>query len=113
MSSASLLLILVVVGVGNYLMRFLPLLVALRRREATGQGAASRGLLLPLVAPAVIVALLVTSVLPDDSAPGYAAELVRGTAALVPTLLVALRFGNLALTVLTGVCAYALVSLLV
>lgn len=59
------------------------------------------------------MALLVTSLLPDGSAPDYAAELVRNTAALVPTLLVALKFGNLALTVLTGVFAYALVSLMV
>lgn len=111
MSPTSLLLILLVVGAGNYLMRFLPLLVALRRREGIGQEAASRGRLLPLVAPAVIVALLATSLLPDNSSPGYAAELARSTAALVPTLLVALKFENLALTVLTGVAAYALVSL--
>ena len=107
MSSGLLLLLFLVVGVGNYLMRFLPLLIALRHRERTGQEAATGGLL-PLVGPAVVVALLVTSLLPGD----YDAQLlVRNAAALVPTLLVALRFGNLGLTVLTGVFSYALVSL--
>ena len=111
MSSQLLLLLFLVVGVGNYLMRFLPLLLALRRREVTG-GETAPGGLLPLVAPAVVVALLVTSLLPGGSTD-YAAELVRGVVALVPTLLVALRFGNLGLTVLTGIFAYAVVSLVV
>ena len=108
MSLGLLLLLFLVVGVGNYLMRFLPLLIALRHREGADQGIAAGGLL-PLVGPAVVVALLVSSLLPGDSA----AELVRNAAALVPTLLVALRFGNLGLTVLTGVFAYALVALVV
>ena len=113
MSSALLLLLFLVVGLGNYLMRFLPLLVALRRRERTGQEAPTGGLL-PLVGPAVVVALLVVSLLPGDSSAGYDAEhLVRNAAALVPTLLVALKFGNLGLTVITGVFAYALVALVV
>ena len=111
MSSGLLLLLLfLVVGVGNYLMRFLPLLFALRRRERTG-GETAPGGLLPLVAPAVVVALLVTSLLPGGSATGYATELIRSVAALIPTLLVALRFDNLGLTVLTGIFAYAIVSL--
>ena len=110
MSPAFLLLLFLVVGAGNYLMRFLPLLIALRRREDTQQEAEIGGLL-PLVAPAVIVALLVTSLLPVDSASGYDAEILRSMAALFPTLLVALRFGNLGLTVFTGIFAYALVSL--
>ena len=112
MSPWLLLLLFLVVGAGNYLMRFLPLLVALRRRERTGQEAATGGLL-PLVGPAVVAALLVTSLLPGGSSTGYEAELVRKMAALVLTLLVALRFGNLGLTVLTGIFAYALVALVV
>ena len=112
MSSGFLIVLFLVVGVGNYLMRFLPLLIALRRRERTGQEAATGGLL-PLVGPAVVVALLVTSLLPGDSAPGSGADLVRSAAALLPTLFVALRFGNLGLTVLTGVFAYALVALVI
>lgn len=110
--SPGLLLLFLVVGVGNYLMRFLPLLIALRRHESAGQEAAT-GELLSLVGPAVIVALLATSLFPGGSATGYDLELARNAAALVSTLLVALRFGNLGLTVLTGVFTYALVSLLV
>ncbi len=113
MSSGLLLLLFLVVGVGNYLMRFLPLLIALRHRERTGQEAATGGLL-PLVGPAVVVALLVITVLPKDSSAGYDAEpLIRNAAALIPTLLVALKFGNLGLTVITGVFAYALITLVV
>lgn len=110
MSPGLLLLLFLVVGVGNYLMRFLPLLAALRRRERTGQEAVTGGLL-PLVGPAVVVALLVTSVLPATDY--YGAQLVRNAVALVPTLLVALKFGNLGLTVLTGIFVYALVALVV
>ena len=112
MSPGGLLLIFLAVGVGNYLMRFLPLLFALRHREGTAQDAPTKGLL-PLVAPAVVVALLVTSLLPGDPAAGSDAELVRNAVALVPTLLVAIKFGNLGLTVLTGILAYALISLVV
>jgi branched-subunit amino acid transport protein len=109
MSLVLLLLLFAVVGLGNYLMRFLPLLFALQRRERTEREASS-GDLLPLVGPAVVAALLVTSLLPESSAPGYGVELTRNLAALVPTLFVALKFGNLGLTVLTGVFAYALAS---
>ena len=112
MSSGLLLLLLLVVGAGNYLMRFLPLLVALRRGR-TAQGEPATGGLLPLVGPAVVVALLVASLLPEGSAASGGTQLVRNALALVPTLLVALRFGNLGLTVLTGVLAYALVALVV
>jgi branched-subunit amino acid transport protein len=63
-----LLLLFLAVGMGNYLMRFLPLLLALRRgetepgepKDATG----GLGGLLTFVRPSVLVALLVTSVLP-------------------------------------------------
>ncbi len=109
MSPVLLLLLFAVVGLGNYLMRFLPLLLALRRRERT-EREASFGGLLPLVGPAVVAALLVTSLLPERFAPGYAVDLARNLAALVPTLFVALKFGNLGLTVLTDVFAYALAS---
>ncbi len=109
---AELLLLFLVVGVGNYLMRFLPLLWALRRVEAETSGAASGGLggLLPFVGPSVVVALLVTSVLPEA---GDGAGLVRTGIALLPTLVVAVRSGNLGLTVLVGVTAYWLISLIV
>lgn len=110
MSPMLLLLLFLVVGLGNFLMRFLPLLLALRRREGTERDTSTGGLL-PLVAPAVVAALLVSSLLPESSAAGYGADLARNLAALLPTLFVALRVGNLGLTVLTGVFAYALASL--
>ena len=104
-----------VVGTGNYLMRFLPLLWALRRRTTGGEGSETsrRGLLdglLPFVGPSVVVALLVASVLPEAR---DGTEVLRTGLALLPTLLVAVRSGNLGLTVLVGVLAYWLVSLAV
>ena len=107
-----LLLLFLVVGVGNYLMRFLPLLWALRRGEAEPGGAAGGrpGKLVPFVGPSVVVALLVTSVLPEA---GTGAGLISTGLALLPTLAVAVRSNNLGLTVLVGVAAYWLVSLVV
>lgn len=111
---AELLLLFLVVGAGNYLMRFLPLLWVLRREETEPgepkDAADSPDGLLPFVGPSVVVALLVTSVLPGA---GNGAELVRTGAALLPTLVVAVRFGNLGLTVLVGVAAYWIFSLVV
>lgn len=109
MSPMLLLLLFLVVGLGNYLMRFLPLLFALRRRERA-EREASPGGLLPLVGPAVVAALLVASLLPESPVPGYGVELARNLAALILTLFVALKVGNLGLTVLTGIFAYALAS---
>jgi branched-subunit amino acid transport protein len=100
-----LLLLFLVVGAGNYLMRFLPLLWTLRRwGEAGPEDAASGspGGLLPLVGPSVVVALLVTSILREA---GSGVGLIQTGAALLPTL-VAARSGNLGLTVLVGVAAY-------
>ena len=109
-----LLLLFLVVGAGNYLMRFLPLLWALRR-GTTGEGSEtsrSRLLdgLLPFVGPSVVVALLVTSVLPEAR---DGTDVLRTGISLLPTLLVATRSRNLGLTVLVGVLAYWLVSLAV
>ncbi len=107
-----LLALFLLVGAGIYLMRLLPLLFALRRgAEAETRGAS--GGVLPLVGPSVVAALLVTAVLPEDSGTGYGAELVRNLIALIPTLVVAVRSGNLGLTVLVGILAYGLVSLAV
>ena len=107
-----LLLLFLVVGLGNYLMRFLPLLWALRWGEAETRGVAGGGLggLLPFVGPSVVVALLVTSLLPE-ALDGRGA--VRAGIALLPTLVVAMRLGNLGITVLVGVVAYWLSSLIV
>ena len=108
-----LLLLFLLAGAGNYLMRFLPLLWALRRRDAEpGDEVNGRlGGLLSFVGPSVVAALLVTSVLSEagDGAVG----LIRTGIALLPTVIVAVRSGNLGLTVLVGVTAYWLVSLVV
>ncbi len=104
------LLLFLTVGAGHYLMRFLPLLWALRRGDAEPGDATSGRLrgLLPFVGPSVVVALLVTSVLPEVR---DGVGLVRTAVALLPTLVVAVRSGNLGLTVLVGVTAYWLGSL--
>jgi branched-subunit amino acid transport protein len=112
---AELLLLFLVVGAGNYLMRFLPLLWALRRGTTGGEGSETSrsGLLdglLPFVGPSVVVALLVTSILPEAR---DGTEVLRTGLALLPTLLAAMRSGNLGLTVLVGILAYWLVSLTV
>lgn len=101
-----------VVGAGVYLTRFLPLLVVMRREEANGDGVTSTAEpsgWLRFVGPSIIAALLVTSVLPE---PGAWMELSRATLALAPTVFVAVRFRNLGLTVLIGVCCYWLISTL-
>ncbi|HEY6674991.1 MAG TPA: AzlD domain-containing protein [Rubrobacteraceae bacterium] len=111
---SELLLLFLVVGAGNYLMRFLPLLWALRRGvnsegEPGTAGSTLLSRLLPFVGPSVVAALLVASVLPQAQ---DGVEIFRTGIALLPTLVVAVRSGNLGLTVLVGVPAYWLVSLL-
>lgn len=131
---AELVALFLAVGAGTYLMRALPLLAALgylgkgRRRRAEGQGAggatarasgpgaaaATEGdfmFALRLVAPAVIAALLASSVLPAPSAPDLWRQLGVSLAALVPTAWVAARRRNLGLTVLAGVASYWALSL--
>lgn len=106
-------LLFLLVGAGNYLMRAVPLLLALRRTKPEEQDtveSGTSGVLLPLVGPSVVMALLVTSVLPEAS--GFGAESVRYAVALLLTLVVAVKYGNLGLTVLAGVLAYGLISLL-
>ena len=106
------LLLFLIVGAGNYLMRFLPLLWALRRRDAGSgdEGTGKPGGLLSFVGPSVVAALLATSIL---SEAGNGAGLVRTSVALLLTVIVAMRSGNLGLTVLVGVAAYWTVSLVV
>jgi branched-subunit amino acid transport protein len=111
--------LILLVALGTYLTRALPLLAALLRRgDAPGREtkrddpAGGTGGLLPLVGPSVIAALLVTSLLPDPSESGFWLRLVLGVAALVPACLAAVRWRNLGLTVLAGVASYLLVSAL-
>ncbi|HEY8498467.1 MAG TPA: AzlD domain-containing protein [Limnochordales bacterium] len=108
------------VGVGTYLMRAVPLWMARRsltrhggqpRRPDSPQGQGEEALwALRLVTPAVIAALLVASVLPERGAPGAWAHLAASVAALVPAAWVQARWGNLGLTVLTGVVLYGLAA---
>jgi len=103
-----LLALFLIVGLGNYLMRYVPLLLALRRGDGTeiAPEARRRPDPLALVGPCVVVALLVTTVLPAAGEPGFAGGLARNLAALLPTALVAARTRNLGFTVLTGVLVY-------
>jgi branched-subunit amino acid transport protein len=113
--SLGLLALFVVVGLGNYLMRCLPLLISLRHREerppdaADGAGAPDDRPF-SLVGPCVVVALLVTSLLPQGDEPPFGARMALDLVALVPTVLVAWRTRNLGLTVLVGVLAYWSIS---
>jgi branched-subunit amino acid transport protein len=101
-------------GAGVYLTRVLPLLGELRR-QAEEPVAKPEGLLgsaLRFVGPSVIAALLVSSVLPQPG-QGNLSVLLTTAVALVPTVIVAVRFGNLGLTVLAGVLAYWLTWMLI
>ena len=105
----------VLIGLGVYLTRLVPLLLALRQRTEAADSNEEPGSVdgwLGFVGPSVIAALLVTSVLPQ---PGQALwpDLSRTGAALLPTVAVAIGFKNLGLTVLVGVCSYGLASAVV
>ncbi|HEY8485972.1 MAG TPA: AzlD domain-containing protein [Limnochordales bacterium] len=108
------------VGLGTYLARALPLLAALRRRgaAASGEGFAGRpgsagasadaagpGGRLELVAPSVMAALLVSSVLPARWGPEALAQLAAHLVALAVSWAVARLRGHLGLTVLAGMAA--------
>jgi branched-subunit amino acid transport protein len=113
-----LLALFLVVGLGNYLMRSVPFLLALRRGEELGErpggaGAKRHADPLALVGPCVVVALLVTAVLPAAGEPGFGPQLGRNLGALLPAALVAVRTRSLGLTVLVGVLAYWVLALVV
>lgn len=103
-----------VVGAGVYLTRFLPLLLAMRREETNGGEEAESSIesdgWLRFVGPSIIAALLVTSLLPQPGQEGWT-DFTYSVLALVPTVLVAVRFRDLGLTVLVGIVAYWLISL--
>lgn len=111
---AELVLLFLAVGADIYATRLLPLLAALRRERADGEGPAdgasggTLGGLLGFVGPSIIAALLVGSLLSQLEA----SEPLVVAVALAPTVLVAFRPGNLGLTVLVGVLAYWLAATL-
>ena len=113
--SAEFLVVLLVLALGTYLMRAVPLLSALPRREAERERAGG-STLLRLAVPAIMVALLVTALLPAPSetplqSEAFRREVYLAAAALVPTTAVALRTDSLGLTVVVGVASYWLISL--
>lgn len=109
----------VVIGLGTYLIRFVPFLVALRlenREEASSQdhprGEQRISGVLDLIGPSIVAALLVTSILPQPAEGEFGAQLARNLLALVPTLAVAVLWKSLGLTVVVGVASYWLISVL-
>jgi branched-subunit amino acid transport protein len=112
------LVLFLLVGLGTYLTRLLPLLVALRRETSEAEGGSEEPTggwftgALRYVGPSIIVGLLVTSVLPQPG-EAFGPGLLKTGVALVPTVFVALRFRDLGLTVLVGVLFYWLVSVAV
>lgn len=104
-------LLVLLVAIGTYLMRLLPLWVTLRaeRDRTSGSKAASRAL--ALAAPAIIAALLVTAVVPVKP-EATASEMERR---LIGLSLAAVAFRwrpNVAMAVFVGVAAYTVLSLL-
>lgn len=111
------------VGVGTYLMRAIPLLASLGhlRKDAAAHPALHDSRepvhghvlrVLRLVAPAVIAALLVGSVLPAEPGPGASRQLALALGALVATAWAAMRWRHLGLTVAVGIASYWLLALL-
>lgn len=104
--------LLVVVGLGTYLMRALPLLTALRREQPRErQQRTITDEALSLIGPSVIAALLVTSLLPAPQEEGFWSALALAIVAAVPAYMVARRTGSLGLTVIAGVACYWLLTL--
>ena len=106
------------VGLATYLIRFVPFLIARRlgsREDDVPQGPSdSRGLrVLELIGPSIVAALLVTSILPQPGNAELGLQLVRSILALAPTLVAAVLWKNLGLTVLVGMGSYWLITILI
>ena len=95
----------IVVALGTYLLRALPLGFALSKRYESNAG--KLGNFLALAAPSLIAAFLVVSVVPAEFAPG---ELIRKLVALCAVFLAYRRWANLGVSVIVGVIAYALLN---
>lgn len=104
-------LLVLLVAIGTYLMRLLPLWVTLRAEPARTSGSEARGRALALAAPAIIAALLVASVVPAKP-EATASEMARRLIGL-SVAAVAFRWRpHLAMAVFVGVAVYAVLSLL-
>ena len=95
------------VAAGTYLMRLLPLHLALRGRRKFTTGALSEAL--NMAGPALIAAFLVVSVLPPQQQIATG-ELLKRSTALLAVLLAQHRWANLGASVAVGVAAYALLA---
>lgn len=106
-------LLFLTVGLGVYLTRYLPFLFYLLQRLDGEEQSVSEERLgwLEYVGPCVLAGLLVVSLLPEPGSGQARAELLASALTLVPTILVAVRYQNLGLTVLTGVISYWLIWL--
>lgn len=106
------LIALLIAAIGTYLMRIIPFSLALTRRGSAAK-AAEEGLgarILALASPAIITALLVVAVVP--ALPEIEAmELLRRGAGLAVAAVAHHRRGNLALAVLAGLLAYAVLKI--
>jgi branched-subunit amino acid transport protein len=96
------------VAAGTYLMRLLPLHLALRGRGKFATGALAEAL--NMAGPALIAAFLVVSVLPPQQQIATG-ELLRRSAALLAVLLAQRRWANLGASVAVGIGTYAVVTL--
>ncbi|HLS88103.1 MAG TPA: AzlD domain-containing protein [Sphingobacteriaceae bacterium] len=106
------LIALLIAAIGTYLMRIIPFSLALTRRGSAAQ-AAEEGLgarILALASPAIITALLVVAVVPPWPETDTA-ELLRRGAGLAAAALAHSRRANLALAVLAGLLAYAVLKI--
>lgn len=104
-------LLVLLVAIGTYLMRLLPLWVTLGANPARTSGNKAFSRALALAAPAIIAALLVASVVPAKP-DATVSEMARR---LVGLLVAAVAFRwrpNLAMAVFVGVAVYAVLSLL-
>lgn len=112
-----LILTILLIGLGTYLMRAVPLLIAISmgRRERTGvsgqRGNRIVSTSLSLVGPAIISALLALSLVPAGPASNFVEHLIRNVIAAAIVCVVAARWRHVGLTVLTGIVSYWLVSL--
>ena len=117
MIRAEILVLCIVVGLATYLIRFVPFLIAQhlgsREGDTPQSSSGSRGFkVLELIGPSIVAALLITSILPQPDEADFGLQLIRSLLALTPTLIVAVLWKSLGLTVLVGISSYWLATIL-